>query len=269
MLVFAAMAVMAVSQPVLDLNDSPRAASPLVSQALYGSSVTVLERKDRWARVRTPDDYTGWASLSGLDEKPYAAAGRAAMVASLFANVYAEPDVTRRRPVLTLPFEARLEVAAEPKDNPRWVEVRLVGGGAAWVQRGDLAFDSLPLDVPALIAFSKRFLGLPYLWGGTSTFGYDCSGFAQMLCRRRGVTLPRDSAPQAAWSGAEAVDRAKLEPGDLVYFGPSPRKVTHTGMYLGGGEFISATTHGTPVVRIDRLDDPHWAAIFVAARRLK
>lgn len=268
-MLLAAMAVMAVSQPVLDLHDAPRAASPLVSQALYGSPVTVLERKGRWARVRTPDQYTGWAALAGLDARPYAVSGRVAMVSSLFANVYAQPDVARRKPALTLPFEARLEVTAEPQDDPRWIEVRLVGGGAAWVQRGDLVFDSLPLDVPALIAFSKRFLGLPYLWGGTSTFGYDCSGFAQMLLRRRGANAPRDAAPQAAWSGVVEVDRGKLEPGDLLYFGPSPGKITHTGTYLGGGEFISATTYEKPVIRIDRLDDPHWAALFVAARRLK
>lgn len=269
MLVFAAMAVMAVSQPVLDLHEAPRAAAPLVSQALYGGAVTVLEQKEGWAKVRTDDDYTGWASLEGLHAQAYASAGRVAMISSLFANLYAEPDVTRRKPILTLPFEARLEVASEPKDNLRWIEVRLVGGGAAWVQRGDVVFDSLPLDVSALLAFSKRFLGLPYLWGGNSPFGYDCSGLAQALFRRRGVQLPRDSSLQAAWSGLVAVDRARIDPGDLLYFGPSEKKITHTGMYLGGGEFISATTYQTPVVRIDRLDDPHWAALFVAARRLK
>jgi hypothetical protein len=61
---------------------------------------------------------------------------------------------------------------------------------------------------PDTIALARRLLGLPYLWGGTSTFGYDCSGFTQMLCRRRGISIPRDSGPQARWQGA--VERTRL-----------------------------------------------------------
>jgi cell wall-associated NlpC family hydrolase len=120
-----------------------------------------------------------------------------------------------------------------------------------------------------VIALSRSFLGLPYLWGGTSTFGFDCSGFVQMLCRRRGALIPRDAQPQAGWSGFAPVERHDLRPGDLVYFGQSVGKITHTGMYLGDGQFISATAHSQPVVHIDRLDDPYWSQLFVAARRMK
>ncbi len=255
----AALAVMAVAEPVLDMHGSPSLDAPVVSQTIYGTSVTALEKKPGWIRVRTADEYTGWARAEGLKEGAYAGG---AMVSSLFANVYAEPDVTKRKPLVTLPFEARLQVV---KEGERWIAVRLVDGREAWVQRGDIA----PLGKMEITEFSKRFLGLPYLWGGVSTFGYDCSGFVQMLERRRGVMLPRDAAPQAAWSGVEKVEKAKLEPGDLVYFGPTREKVTHTGMYLGEGRFISATTYQTPVVKIDRLDDPHWAALYVGARRVK
>jgi cell wall-associated NlpC family hydrolase len=65
------------------------------------------------------------------------------------------------------------------------------------------------------------------------------------------------------------VERKNLQPGDLLYFGKGAGKITHTGMYLGDGQFISATAHNQPVVRIDRLDDPYWSQLFVAARRLK
>jgi cell wall-associated NlpC family hydrolase len=65
------------------------------------------------------------------------------------------------------------------------------------------------------------------------------------------------------------VERENLKPGDLLCFGKSLEKITHIGMYLGNGEFINATTYQQPVVRIDRLDDPHWQKLFVAARRLK
>jgi cell wall-associated NlpC family hydrolase len=263
-----------VSRPVANMYSSATELADVVSQAIYGSRIEILEESGGWARIRTPDEYTGWMPESsfrkaGEGERLYASEGRVAQVGSLFANLYREPSVTKHQPVLTLPYEARLEVIAEPADNQRWIEVRLVYGSPAWVQRGDLVFDPAPLSVPELIAFSKRFIGLPYLWGGTSTFGYDCSGYVQMLCRRRGVTIPRDAQPQADWSGVVPVRREDLEPGDLLYFGKSDKKITHTGMYIGNGEFINATTNVRPVVQIDRLGDPHWTAIFVAARRLK
>jgi cell wall-associated NlpC family hydrolase len=90
-----------------------------------------------------------------------------------------------------------------------------------------------------------------------------------MLCRRRGIHLPRDSRPQAEWSGMTAIDRQEIVPGDLLYFGDSEQKITHTGMYIGDGKFISATTYQTPTVRIDDLNDPHWQRLLVAARRVK
>ncbi len=274
MALFAGEAPAVVGRPVANMYSSATELADVVSQAIYGTRIDILEEAAGWARVRTPDDYTGWMPetsfrRAGRREKLYASEGRVAQVGSLFANLYREPDVTKHQPVLTLPYESRLEVIAEPADNQRWIEVRLVYGSSAWVQRGDVVFDPAPLSIPELIAFSKRFIGLPYLWGGTSTFGYDCSGFTQMLCRRRGVVIPRDAQPQAGWSGVVPVRREDLEPGDLLYFGKSDKKITHTGMYIGNGEFINATTNGVPIVQIDRLDDPHWTALFVAARRLK
>jgi len=263
-----------VRQPVANMYSAAAEQADVVSQAIYGNSIVLLKEQGGWAKVRTADDYIGWMPETSFrrvaaGRKPYATEGRVAQVEALFANLYREPDVTRHQPALTLPFETRLEVLAEPEDNPRWLEVRLVDGGAAWVQRGDLAFEGAAMPLPALISLSKRFLGLPYLWGGTSTFGYDCSGFVQMLCRRRGVIIPRDAHPQAGWSGFVPVERDNLQPGDLLYFGQPGGKITHAGMYLGDGQFISATTHNQPVVRIDRLDDPYWSQRFVAARRLK
>ena len=109
-----------------------------------------------------------------------------------------------------------------------------------------------------MLALAKRFLGLPYTWGGTSSFGYDCSGFAQMLGRRRGVMMPRDAQPQADWSGVVPVERKDLQPGDLLYFGSSDKHITHTGIYLGDGKFINATTHETPDGADRRSERPVW-----------
>jgi len=259
-----------VLRPVTNMYSRASEDADVVSQAIYGANVAVLEQKDGWAHIRTADDYTGWTPLTALlPGKPYATSGRVGEVQSLFAHIYREANVTRHAPLLTVPFETRLEVVAEPADHPRWLQVRLPDDRSGWLQAGDVDFDVKPLDVAGMLALSRRFLGLPYTWGGTSSFGYDCSGFAQMLCRRRGINLPRDAQPQADWSGARPVERADLAPGDLLYFGSSDKHITHTGVYLGDGKFIDATTHETPMVRIDDLNDPYWTKLLVAMRRLK
>ncbi len=260
-----------VIRPVANMHSAPGEDADVVSQAILGSNVEVLEQRGAWRRVRTADQYTGWISASFLRlAKPYAAGGSVASVDSLFANLYREPDVTKRQPLMTAPFEARLEVVSEPEaESRRWIEVRLPDGRTAWVQRGDVSLDHKPLGIPATVALARRLLGIPYLWGGTSSFGYDCSGFTQMLMRRRGVTTPRDAAPQARWEGFTPVEKTALQAGDILFFGPSQAKITHSGMYIGGGEFVHATTWLKPLVQISRLDDPHWSALLVACRRLR
>jgi gamma-D-glutamyl-L-lysine dipeptidyl-peptidase len=258
-----------VLRPVLNLYSQPTEDADVVSQAIYGSNVGILEQKDGWARIRTFDDYTGWAPLVGLHAGgPYASKGRVAEVQSLFAHIYREASVTKHAPLVTVPFETKLETIAEP-EGQKWIQVRLPDDRSGWAQLGDVVFDPKPIDISAMLALSRKFLGLPYTWGGTSSFGYDCSGFAQMLERRRGVMMPRDAQPQAEWSGVKAVTRQELQPGDLLYFGSSEKRITHTGVYLGGGQFINATTYETPMVRIDNLDEPHWTRLLVAMRRVK
>jgi cell wall-associated NlpC family hydrolase len=187
-----------------------------------------------------------------------------------FANVYSEPNVTKHQPVLTLPFAARLEVISEPENNGgRWLEVWLADGRTAWIQRGDVSLNPRPLSIEQTIDLAKRFLGFTYLWGGTSSFGFDCSGFTQMLVGRRGIVMPRDADLQAAWAGVVPVKRSKLQAGDLLFFGESSQKITHTGMYIGHGQFIHDSTHEHPGVQIGRLADQPWTHLLVACRRLK
>jgi len=193
-----------------------------------------------------------------------------AQVEALFANLYRETNITKHQPVVTIPFEARLEVIGDPQGDGRWIQVRLPDDRAAWIQAGDITLTPRNnAGIAELIEWSRRFLGLPYLWGGTSTYGYDCSGFTQMLCRRRGYSLPRDAGPQAQWVGAKMVEKTDLQPGDLLYFGSSAQHITHTGMYIGNGQFINATAYQHPIVQIDNLNEEHWTKLLVAATRIK
>ena len=259
--------------PVANMYSHPSSDSSLVSQAIIGTNVVQLEEESAWARIRTPDEYAGWTPLSSVrrrDAGPYGASGPVVEVRSLFANLYRETDITQHPPLLTAPFESRLEVVSEPEENERrWIKIRLPDDREAWIQRGDVTTRQQPVTIEETIDLAKRFIGLPYLWGGTSSFGFDCSGFTQMLGRRRGIVIPRDSGPQSRWDGVEPVKRDELMPGDLLYFGNSPDQITHTGMYIGRGEFIHATAYQRPAVQISRLDEPHWADLLVACRRVK
>lgn len=81
--------------------------------------------------------------------------------------------------------------------------------------------------------------------------------------------MPRDADQQAAWSGMTAIERTDLQPGDLLFFGSSAKDITHTGMYIGDGQFIHDTTHEHPVIQISKLDDEPWTNLLVACRRVK
>lgn len=273
--------------PVTNMYSGPSDNTDVVSQAIYGSNVTLVTARGEWSRIQTADHYKGWVPSRHLrlvqNGAGYATAGTVVQVESLFANLYREPDVTRHKPVLTIPFEARLEVIPdgnqdEQKDGKTkedrkasegWLQVRLPDKRSAWIQSSDVVSDPKPLSIPESIDLAKRFLGIPYLWGGSSSFGFDCSGFTQMLVRARGIIMPRDADKQAAWTGVVAVDRKDLQPGDLLFFGSSPHDINHTGMYIGDGQFIQDTTNGHPVVQISRLDDEPWTHLLVASRRVK
>jgi cell wall-associated NlpC family hydrolase len=262
-----------VARPVIDMHRHPSDGSDVVSQAIYGTDVTEIAGQNGWYRIRTADGYTGWVAADAvkvLKGAAYAPDGKAVRVAELSANIYRDPDVTLHAPLLRLPWEAKLEIAPDQTGKTgRWIHVRLVDGDTAWVQRGDVSADPAPLSVQQMLNLAHRFLGITYTWGGVSSFGFDCSGFTQMLERQRGIEMPRDADLQAAWSGVVPVKRADLQPGDLLFFGSSPAKITHTGMYIGNGKFIHDTTHGHPGVQISVLDDEPWTRLLVAARRVK
>jgi cell wall-associated NlpC family hydrolase len=144
-----------------------------------------------------------------------------------------------------------------------------VNGQTAYVEQGNVSANVAPLTIDQMIQLARRFLGITYTWGGVSSYGYDCSGFTQMLVRQRGIVMPRDAGVQASWSGVAQVERKDLQPGDLLFFGGSQASITHTGMYIGNGEFIHDTTNTHPEVQISKLDDMPWTKLLVAARRVK
>ena len=254
----------------------------VVSQALLGDNVKVLKKErnadgEDWVQIETPDAYPGWVIASSLrflkaGEKPYASSGKIFVVSALLANTYREPSVTKHKPVKVAPISAILEVVGER--NERWLEVSLPCNTRAWIQRGDGDLAEAPhawarKPVSEMVDQSKRFLGLPYLWGGTSPLGLDCSGFVQLIYKLAGVPILRDADIQMLKSGLVEVAKGSEQAGDLIFFGDAIDKIGHVGMMIDAELFINATVHEKPVVQISRLKDAYWQKIYQAARRAK
>ncbi len=188
---FAAMNKEVVVVPVANMYAGPSDKTAVVSQAIYGSNVTLLVAHGEWSRIQTADQYKGWVPSRHirivLNGDGYGTSGPTVQVESLFANIYSEPDVTKHKPILTIPFETRLEVLQEDgsavdakkpqtKNVEGWLQIRLPGKTNAWIQSSDVVSDPKPLTVSESIELAKRFLGLPYLWGGSSSFGFRLFG---------------------------------------------------------------------------------------------
>lgn len=228
--------------PVVEMRSEPSRCSKVVSQALFGELVQTQGRAGDWVRIATPDGYAGWVFASSL-------VGRDRLypqdieTSRLAAHVYAAAD-TEYGPLMTLPYGSKLQLMAS---DSRWHQVCLPNGQEAFIQRGDTAPE--PFDL-------KKFLGIPYTWGGRSSFGYDCSGFVQMAYGRMGISLPRDAKEQILVS-------QRIEtpvPGDLIFWGKSESDIRHVGIYLQGEQFIhTSARENKPYLRLSNLSDFEWS----------
>jgi len=129
-------------------------------------------------------------------------------------------------------------------------------------------FVSPPTMVPgdrygSVVGIAMQYLGTPYVWGGESPSGFDCSGLVAYVYGKVGVSLPHSTYAQWAYPNAVSVSRSQLEPGDLVFF----YGLGHVGIYVGGGNFIHAPHTGS-VVRIDSLNGAGYSSAYVGAKRI-
>ncbi len=268
-----------INAPFTDMRELPKSDAEIVSQAYFSEEVNVLQEAQDWVKIETlADHYQGWTKKSSLCQRQdsflSSSSAITARVNRCAAHLYSVQD-TIYGPILTLPFDSKLEVL-DPKQesDSRWIKVALVDGREGFIQRGDVTLTQTPLNRNQMCALSLQFLGLPYTWGGRSSFGYDCSGFVQMLYRQMGIYMPRDSKDQIRWDGFSLVSIDNMVPGDLIFFGLAEDKIRHVGVYLGNSQFIQSTVaENAPYIRISRLSDPEWNGSgrfkYIAARTLK
>jgi gamma-D-glutamyl-L-lysine dipeptidyl-peptidase len=264
-----------VSKNVAHLHVMSNEFSEVGSQAIYGTPLQVLQKNDFCFFVETPDKYHGWILKENVIEKhrTYLKTPIIAKVQSLWAHIHLVDDTTPFPPIISLPFDTKIEVISEKEElEDRWIMVRLIDGQLAYAQSQDFTFDSKLLTVDEMITLSKKFIGIPYFWGGASSFGFDCSGFTQMLYKQMGINISKDSFSQAIDSNLIDIPLEEIKKGDLLFFSSNGIRVTHVGMYLKNDDFIHASTKNVqPVVQISKLSSktPNQNNItnFVKARR--
>lgn len=199
-----------VGVPVADLRPVPDTASGIDTQLLLGEPVTVFERKDGWAWVKAGlDGYVGYLPETDLD---FAAPARTHWIVAPRTFRYPEPDMKRPRAGV-LSMGSRIAVTGEAET--RGTRYLLLAGGGAVVAGHCAALDARLS--PDYVFHAARLLETPYLWGGRTAFGIDCSGLVQLSMMMAGSKAPRDSDMQAAGLGAE-IGGEELTRGDLVFW---------------------------------------------------
>ena len=274
------MAVVEFSTSYLRLQ--PDYESPLETQELMGTVVEIVGEKSYWREVVTPQPYRAWCTDQGLVEmnqeelEAYMAAPKV-MFMQLYGHIYTKPSLKSA----TLCDLVGGDIMRFAGRKGRWTKVMLPSGKTGYVPSKELkehkGFMSIamgegnsetisPETTEAIIAEAEKLVGVPYLWGGLSAKGVDCSGLVRISHIMNGILLPRNASQQIKCG--DRVELDQLQRGDLVFFGTpatdeKPMRVTHVGIYLGDGRII----HSSHRVRINSLT-PGEADYYENAHRL-
>ena len=257
-----------------DLTSSSRTQT----QALYGTKVYITGRNDTWCQLvvtgqPSPSNdlgYPGWVPCSQVttdagkyghlqETRPFALVKKGPTV-----GLYR--DASLKHKIMDVSFDTRL-----PEVGRTGKAIRVaVPGGSAYLSSDDAKVYKKASDIPYptgedLVETGKIFLGRPYLWGGTSGYAFDCSGFTHTIYDSHGITIGRDAGPQAYFTGhGKPVEREDLQAGDLIFYASNLTDATsiyHVAMFAGDGNMLEAYAAGTPTrLTPVRFNDDYWGA---------
>lgn len=197
---------MQIKVPVLNIHKEPSRESRQVTQGLLGETVMVFEAENGWAWLQLKEDgYVGYAEMSKLGSNVFDTTHRVAVPSTL---LYPRPDL-KSQPVKNLSLQAALAVNGSEGDYSI-----LATGGYVFTRHIREAQDA----APDFVSVAGMFLGVPYLWGGKSTAGLDCSGLVQLALQTAGKECPRDTDMQEHALGKSVVVDSTMQRGDLVFW---------------------------------------------------
>lgn len=269
----------------------PDNAAEMVTQILLGTPVKILKRDHGYFLVRTPDGYISWTDDAGIAAMDQSGFNKWQTTDKIiftgeYGHSYEKPSINSN-PVSDLVAGNILQLLGKEK---RFYKVSYPDGRVAYIPLKNATLYQKWIARPnptakEIIGTAMTLIGVPYLWGGTSIKGVDCSGFTKTCYFLNGIILPRDASQQALVGEKvdiydnDTVNMAKclknLQPGDLLFFSGSKSrsstpKVTHTAIYIGDGEFIQSASF----VRINSLSlgavnyDDYQSRTLVCARRM-
>lgn len=248
---------------VANLRSNPKHSAELSTQATLGTPVKIYKNDESWSLIQTPDNYLSWVDNAGIE--PISPTDLDAWKATpkiiytkIYGSTYSAPN-TNSQVVSDIVAGGVLTLLSDEKE---FFRVEYPDKRIAYINKSEAQFYDVWLSQtnPSeenLVATSKQLMGLPYLWGGTSTKGVDCSGYTKTIYFLNGIILPRDASQQI--HTGEQIDDVQnfesLQPGDLLFFGKkatdsATEKVIHVGMWIGNNEFI----HSAGQVHISSVD---------------
>lgn len=261
---------------VINMREKPSYPAELGTQALMGTPVKVhYHDNDYWVNIETPDGYKAWVNEMAIVPIDQARLDQWKAARRVIVSTYYTFFLDAPKPDAGHVSDGVWgDIAEYVGTTGKYTEVKLPDGKQAFVPTADVTdlrawVDSrkavIPADAPALtrekaqqliLETAKTFLGVPYLWAGTSIKGVDCSGFSKSVYFLNGYMLLRNASQQ--YKTGEPVDVSEgldnLQPADLVFFGreateEKPERITHVAIYMGDGKII----HSSQLVRINSL----------------
>tara|TARA_Y100000588_G_C14061202_1_gene841495 strand:- start:219 stop:1004 length:786 start_codon:yes stop_codon:yes gene_type:complete len=232
-----------ISTAVAPIHREPRFSSEMVTQALLWEAVIILDEDNSWYHVQLDDSYTGWIYTFYLSDNSHSFDSWVTLT-NRFTSFY--PKESPIDESLFLSFGTKLPII-EVQQEKKCIAVELPNK-----RLGEVSIQKLPLEDKReeLIRLAQSLLGTPYVWGGKSAFGFDCSGFVQSVFHSGGIFIARDTSQQIKTSWLNEVPFNDTNPGDLIYFAENG-KINHVGMSLGEGKII----HCSGEVKIESMNE--------------
>lgn len=241
-----------VRSAIAPVHSEPRISATQVSQYVLGHRLDLLSRRGHWWRTRGEDGYIGWIHHGYLEtgNDEWARRWERAEGGEPAVSIGSELVDEEGRALMHLPWGAR--VVRDQPGTYRLPDGRSARIGAGELVDADRMRDRFPCRGDSIVRSARRWQGAPYLWGGVTRAGADCSGFVQSIFWMHGLALPRDSDQQARVgkavleAGVPDLDFSRLKPADLLFFSEhDDGRISHVAISLGGSEIIhSALSNG-------------------------